>query len=311
MKVLLVEVDGKMPNLALMKLSSFHKAQGDTVGFNVAEPDLVYISCIFTQNLAQAKGISSFYPHSKALVGGPGIGEPNSLPKHVEHLMPDYDLYGIDYSLGFTTRGCIRSCPFCIVPKLEGHFREYAKISEFHHPDHDKIILLDNNILASKRLDEKIDYLLDHDLKVSVCQGLDARLTTERIATRLTDLQSYNVHFTKQFYYFAWDLMENERDVLRGLQNMIDAGTHARKLMVYTLVGFNTTHDQDWYRFKKLREIGVDPFIMKYNNRKDDAFLNHFARWVNKRIYKVCEFSDYSPLPTSIQMEATNYESMP
>jgi len=309
MRVSLVQVDGKMPNLALMKLSAFHKAQGDTVGLNLAGPELIYVSCVFSKNLSQAQGIGTFYPNAKVILGGPGLMTPNNLPDYVDHLMPDYSLYDIKYSIGFTSRGCINECGFCIVPLLEGMFREYAEIKEFHHPDHKKLILLDNNILASKILDKKLDYIQDNDLKVSFCQGLDARLVTPKIAARLAEIKSYNFHFTKRFYYFAWDFIENEDRVLRGLQYMLDAGISPRKLMVYVLVGYNTTHEQDWYRYHKLRDLEVDPFIMKYNGRTDDKFLNHLARWVNKRIYKSCEFHEYKPLSPTLQMEVENYES--
>jgi len=180
------------------------------------------------------------------------------------------------------------------VPQIEGPFRENGIISEFYNPDFDKLVLWDNNLLASKLLYEKLDYIKDHDLKVSFNQGLDARLVTDKIASELAEVKSYNLHFTKPFYYFSWDLIENEKEVLRGLHRMIDAGIPVRCLMVYTLVGFNTTHEQDYYRFQKLRELGADPFVMRYNNRKDDRWLNRFARWVNKRIYKSCELSEYN-----------------
>ena len=279
-----------------MKLSSYHRQQGDAVGFNVADPEKIYISCIFSQNLTQARGVATFYPDAEVKLGGPALGTPNSLPAEAEHLMPDYDLYDIDYSLGFTTRGCPNCCPFCIVPQLEGSFTEYAPIKEFHHPDHRKLVLYDNNFLASKLWREKLDYIEEQGLRVNFNQGLDARLITVEVAQRLAELPVYNFHFNHRTYHFAWDLMKNSDRIQNGFQLMLDAGVNPRNLMVYVLVGFNTTHQEDMYRVNVLTELGMDPFIMKYNMRKDDPFLNHLARWVNKRLYKVFPFKDYDRL---------------
>jgi len=303
MRVSLIPIDSKYPNLALMKLSAYHKAIGDTVGINLAYPDLVCISCIFSQNLSQARGIETYYPDAKVLIGGPALGVPNHLPEYAEHLMPDYSLYDLKYSLGKTHVGCINHCPFCIVHVLEPEFKEYAEIKEFHHPDHNKIVLYDNNFLASTLYQEKLKYINENGLKVNFNQGLDARLVTEEIAGELADTRVYNFHFNHRYYHFAWDLMKNSDRVLTGLNNMLDAGVNHRNLMVYVLVGFNTNHQEDYYRTKTLINMGIDPFIMKYNHRKDDQFLNHLARWVNKRIYKVCEFSEYDRLSPMIQNE--------
>lgn len=294
MKVLLVQVDGKMPNLALMKISAYHKYNGHEVGWAFANPDKVYVSCVFSQNLPHAKGISQFYPDAEFHIGGPGLGYPNSLPDSKEERMPDYSIYpDLDYSMGFTTRGCIRKCAFCVVPIIEGKFRIHQHPKIFCHPNFKKVVLLDNNILASGCFEDDMKWIQDQGLKVCFNQGLDARLVTEDIANTLANMKSYNLHFNNRTYYFAWDLIENEEQVLQGLNLMIDVGIHPRSLMVYVLVGFNTTHEQDYYRFQELRKRGTDPFIMIYNNRKDDLWIRHFARWVNKRIYKSCALEDY------------------
>jgi len=305
MKILLVQIDGKMPNLALMKISSYHKRKGDSVGWAWANPDRVYISCIFSQNLPHARGVAKFYPEADVRIGGPALGYPNSLPDEIEHSMPDYSLYpDLDYSMGFTTRGCIRNCPFCIVPRIEGYFRENDHPSLFCNPDFNKVMLLDNNLLASRFLFETLEWIRNQGLKVCFTQGLDARLVTEKIASILADMKAYNFHFKHRTYYFAWDLMESEKEVLRGLKNMLEVGVHPRCLMIYMLVGFNTTHEQDYYRFKKLTELGMDPFVMTYNNRRDDPWIRHFARWVNRRRYKICDFDEYNRL-TPLQRNET------
>jgi len=310
MNILLIQMDGTMPNLALMKDSKLHKNRGDNIGLEIYDPkiklnyvktrmrfpDEVHISCIFKNNYKKAQEIKNLYSviGIDTQIGGPALWEPNHLPVEAEHLMPDYSLYpDMDYSLGYTQRGCPNNCPFCIVPKMEGAFKEYAPISEFQNDAFNKLVLYDNNFLASKLWREKLDYIKSQGLKVSFNQGLDARLVDEEKAQWLADTHSYNISFKDRTFYFAWDLMENSDAILRGLQRVIDAGIKPRSLMCYILVGFNTTHQQDLYRFNKLREMGIDPFVMIYNNRRDDQWLRDFSRWVIKRVYKSCKLEDY------------------
>ena len=111
MNVLLVDVDSKIPNLALMKISAWHKAQGDNVGFAIENPDKVYISCVFKKNAGQAKGIARFYPSAEIDIGGSGIDLKKGLPEEIEMIKPDYDLYPSTYSQDYTTRGCGRKLP--------------------------------------------------------------------------------------------------------------------------------------------------------------------------------------------------------
>ena len=123
MKVLLVDVDSKIPNLALMKVSTYYKSKGHEVGFNVTDPDLVYASVIFKKNRHLVDGLRFLYPNALIDIGGSGFDLKKTLPKSIEECSPDYDLYpNSDRYLGFTTRGCIRSCPFCIVRRKEGLF---------------------------------------------------------------------------------------------------------------------------------------------------------------------------------------------
>jgi len=307
LNILLAHVDGKLPNLALMRISAHHKSIGDRVvlqradteretftpPFEMMRPDKVYVSCVFSKNMRLANTIASSYPDS--MLGGSGLWKPNHLPEHMRHLMPDYDIYGItDTSYGQTSTGCCNECGFCIVPEIEGTYKEYAPISEFHHPDHNKLVLWDNNILVGRdTLKEKFDYIHEHGLKVSLNQGLDARLTTPEVAGMLADLPCYNLSFKSKTYYFAWDYMKNEDKIVQGFHNAIEAGIKPYTIMSYVLVGYDTTHEQDLYRFTKLRELNIDPFIMVYNNRKDDPWIRHFARWVNKRVYKSCTLEEY------------------
>jgi len=301
MNVLLIQVDGTKPNLALMKISAFHKKKHDKVFLETPElfwaglnPEKVYISCIFSQNRGKAEGIAKMF-NCDVEVGGSGIDLPKTLSDQIEHMMPDYNLYGIKYSVGFTSRGCHRSCPWCIVPQKEGMIREHAPIDEFYVPRWKKLILYDNNFLASLRWAEKLHELIARKIKVSFNQGLDIRLVDQEVAKLLHKVHYYADNFKKRRLYFSFDLPEIEPKVIQGIERLKKADIKPHHLMFYVLVGYNTTFEQDYHRFELLDKLGVKPFIMVYNNRKDKPILRHFARWVNKRYYKVCKFEDYKP----------------
>ena len=306
MRVLLIQVDGRMPNLALMKLSAYHKEKGDEVGFGTHNPERVYISVIFTKNLAQAQGLVKWYPDAECFLGGPGTGMKTSLDvidPLIDYLMPDYDLYEIDYSMGFTSRGCIRRCPFCIVPKLEGDIRRETPIDVFHHKEHAKVLLLDNNLLASEHWRDTLAYILDKKLAVNFSQGLDIRLLDKEKAEMLARVKAETGTSDRRMYHFAWDFMETEEDVLKGIVLLVNAGIQPDDLTFYVLTGFNTTHEQDLYRVQKLKSLGVNPYVMLYEGIKSDPFTLHLARWVNAKIHRTCEFANYSRLPARTRHE--------
>jgi hypothetical protein len=266
-----------------MKISAYHKNRGDWVHLNkgVEDPDKVYISCIFKKNGPQALGIAKFYPKSDVKIGGSGVNY-KTLPSEIEYIMPDYDLYGIDYSMGFTSRGCIRKCEFCIVPEKEGRIRANQHIEEFLHPDHKNVVLLDNNLLAAPNHRETLKYLAESSLKVNFCQGNDIRLMTEEKANLLAETKYYDFDFRDRRLYFAWDHMNLEDQVEKGIQFLKNAGISGRHLMFYILMGFNTTIEEDRYRAKKLTEWGVDPFAMPYENGGSRE-LRTLVRSINRK----------------------------
>lgn len=290
-RVKLIQIDGKYPNCALMKLSTHHKDQGHIVGFNVSNPDLVYISCIFSWNKAKALGISKMFTSSTVITGGTGLNF-DCLPDSIEHLMPDYDLYNIDYSMGFTSRGCFRDCPWCIVPQKEGPMRDHAPLSEFLDPGHDKLVLYDNNFLGSPKWKENLNHIIEQGLKVNFNQGLDIRLVNEESVELLSQCKVYDYDFKARRYHFAFDLPSIEKEMLRGISLLLDAGLKPWQLMFYILVGFNTSYLEDLHRIQLLKELKVLPYVMSFNNRKD-SYYPHLARWVNRRYYKFVEWDDY------------------
>lgn len=195
-KVLLIDVDSTIPNLALMKISAYHKSKGDEVGFNVNDPDKVYASVIFKKNRHLVDGLQFYYPHAEIDIGGSGYDLKKVLPDEIERMTPDYDLYPeCDRYYGFTTRGCIRHCPFCIVPKKEGKFRRLyssplwalESITGFRQK-YDQICFLDNNILADKEwFLDLAEHLAQLGKKVDFNQGLDIRLVDKDIAKALAN----------------------------------------------------------------------------------------------------------------------------
>lgn len=273
MKVGLIQVDGKWFNLALLKLSRFHKDQGDEVvwiDLSDYKFDLLYGSKIF--------------------MGGSGYDLSSELPPEIEHLCPDYESFKIKYSIGYTSRGCPNDCGFCIVREKEGSIKEWANLEEFLR--HDKVMLLDNNFLASPKWKKKLEFLIKNKIKVCFTQGLDIRLISDDVARLLAKADYRDNNFKNKRLYFAFDDPKLEKIVIRNVKLLQKYGIRPHHLLFYVLVGFNTLFSEDYHRFEVLRDLGCLPFIMIYN-RKGSKKLRDFARWVNKRYYKVVEWKDY------------------
>jgi len=314
LRVLLVDVDSVWFNLALMKLSATHKLRGDQVflfrprqlrWLGVGHPknlglsaapigsyDKVYVSCIFPEKRWKALAIAKMYSMLGAdvEVGGSGVDLTKRLPENVEHVMPDYELYGLNYSVGFLTRGCIRNCPWCIVPKKEGGIRTHAPLKEFLHRKHDKVMLLDNNLLAHPKHREFLIELIGRRVEVCFTQGLDIRLINDENAKLLRWLRYKDPKFNRSKLYFSWDDLHMEKWVFRGIEILRNHGIPPSHLRFYMLCGFDVTPaeytwnyflEYDWYRFEVLAKLGVEPYVMSYNYRKDIPLLTYFGRWVN------------------------------
>lgn len=171
------------PNLALMKISAVHKANGDTVERFTAlnRYDRVYSSKVFTFT-----HVDGYLPEG-TIKGGTGYGIYEDLPEETEHVCPDYDLYGAAYSMGFLTRGCIRQCKWCFVPSKEGQIRAHADVTEFLR--HKDVVLLDNNVLAHEHGLAQIEKMAGLGVRVDFNQGLDARLIDDATARLLGRLK--------------------------------------------------------------------------------------------------------------------------
>jgi hypothetical protein len=282
----LYDVDSKIPNLALMKLSAWHKAEGDRVEF--CDPisrfmfDKIYASKIFTFS-------EGGYLTAEMVIGGSGSGTDAVLPPEIEAMKPDYDLYNIDYSVGFTSRGCRFQCKFCIVPDKEGGVKHDRTIPEIGiNPRSNKILLLDNDFLGNPEWKARLSEMEGY--RVSIFQGLNFRKMTEEQAAAITKAPLYVKSFDRRGIYTAWDTMKDESRFFRGFNRLREAGYKGR-IIVYVLVGFKTTAEEDLYRVEKLREI-AEPYVMTLN--PSNFYQKEFARWVNhKGIFKTIPWHMY------------------
>lgn len=301
---------GIMPNLALTQISSYHKQLGDEVRLNVPnEPKTVYVSCVFKENRESALGRAKYYPDAQIHIGGSGINY-SWLPPQIQKQFPDYSLYNgkvcqkcghliynckckgrstpgnMFYSMGFTTRGCIRMCPFCIVHEKEGKVQRWQHIRDFHDPRFKKVILLDNNVYADRAyFFENTDFLLENKLRWNPIQGMDARILDREIAERLAELKWWgNMHF-------AFDNMKDEEAVRRSIDILKAVGIDVRhKVQYFVLVGFDTKPDEDKYRCRLLKSLGTNAFVMPFVKSE---WTSKIAWWANrKHAFWACDIDD-------------------
>ena len=294
MRVGLIDVDGhNFPNLALMKISAWHKRMGDSVEWCLPldRYDIVYQSKVFDDTYS--RDIDWTPMVDKVVKGGTGYGLYNKLPNDIEHIFPDYSIYPEmtkDTAFGFLTRGCPRACDFCIVAKKEGRCSvKVADLSEFWDGQKN-IVLLDPNILACREHQELLQQLIDSKAYIDFNQGLDIRLTNESNIEMINRIKVKSIHF-------AWD---NPKDDLKpyfekykGIAKHKPNGAFGT---VYCLVNHGSTMEQNLYRIYTLRDLGYDPYVMVYDKPNAPREIKDLQRWVNNRkIFKSCKrFEDYN-----------------
>ena len=298
MKIGLIDVDGhNFPNLPLMKLSAWHKQNGDHV--EMYSPlfsgymDKVYMSKVFT--------FTEDYPYyidaDEIVKGGTGYFYPDGgaqLPYEIEHIYPDYSIYESimdDTAYGFLTRGCPRGCDFCIVKDKEGKKSvKVANLSEFWNGQKN-IDLLDPNMFACKDWEDLSGQLIESNAWVNFNQGCDIRIMTDKKIEALKNIRVKQVHF-------AWDRYEDKEKIVPKFKAVKElTGWDKRKLPVYVLVNFNTTLEQDLERIYTLRELGFWPYVMVYEKDKlpKGHVIRKLQRWVNMRacFESTLRFEDY------------------
>lgn len=302
----LIDVDGhNFPNIPLMKISAWHKAQGDHVEWYnpmfSGHMDKVYMSKVFTFT----PDYQRFIDADEIVKGGSGYcidlvdgkevfnkSKDTELPYEIEHIYPDYSLYGItDTAYGFLTRGCPRGCSFCHVEAKEGRKAyKVANLSEFWNGQKN-IVLCDPNILACKDWKELLQQCIDSKAWIDFNQGLDIRVMTDEKAEMLKQIKIKEFHF-------AWDRYQ-DKDIILPKFKMFKEKTNIneRKLMVYVLCNYDTTIEQDLERIYTLREMGYWAYVMLYDKEHIPRGheLHKLARWVNNRfIFAKCDnFEDY------------------
>lgn len=297
MNIGLVDVDShNFPNLVLMKLSAWHKAKGNNVfllkpddvlkGGNLfCEYDKMIGACVFTENKDIAEKLEDCGVH----IAGTGTGKAETLPDEIEHIMPDYSLYGItDTAYGFMSRGCPRGCPFCIVAGKEGkQSRKVADLAEFWNGQKE-IKLLDPNLLACEQSIDLLRQLQESGAWVDFTQGLDVRLMTDKVQEIICNLKIKMIHF-------AWDNPKDKKtkDMLARFRE--NTSFDFRRLRVYVLTNFWSSHEEDLSRVYWLRANGYDHYVMVYDKKNAPKQTRRLQRWVNNKfIFRSCErFEDY------------------
>ena len=302
-KIGLVDVDGhNFPNLALMRISAWHKAQGDQVEWwlgDLFHYDVVYKSKVFsdayTEDISDPINADYVYKggtgYAISLKDGVEVFDNNicgELPADIETMKPDYSIYPeYDFAIAMTTRGCPRGCPFCVVGKKEGRYsRKVADVSDFYDGQKRIEVLVPNITACKDRFDLYEQYI---DTKANICfnQGLDVRLITDKDIDYLNRMKIKELHF-------AWD---NPKDDLTDKFKMFSEGWHRSKehIMVFCLVNFGSTIEEDLHRIYTLRNLGYSPFVMIYDKPHADKTRRMLQRWVNNKIiFKSCpKFEDF------------------
>lgn len=275
------------PNLALMKLSTWHKRGEDEVEWwnPMLEYDRVYSSKVFTFSPENP------YLPKDAIKGGTGYGLYGELQPEVDECFPDYSIYpDCHHAIGFLTRGCIRSCPWCVVPRKEGIIRPYRTWREIKRPDSRDIVFMDNNVLACTHGIQQMEDMIGENVRVDFNQGLDARLITPEVAEVLSRL-----HWIR-FIRMSCDTDAMLDTVMHAVNLLGKNNVKAYRIFVYLLV---QDVDSAERRALALRDAGVEVFAQPYRDFENEIDptrqMKDFARWVNKKqIFKSTQnFAEY------------------
>ena len=305
MRIRLTQLDGKLPNLALMKLAHWHVSQGDEVFLartptpTLFEPtyDRVYASAIFFWTQPVIERLKLAYPD--AIVGGTGadstIEAESVIGREYEHY--DYSIYPeYQYSIGFTQSGCRLKCGFCVVPKKEGKPRSVNTVHDIWREGTPRaVLLLDNDFFGQEAWPARIQELKKGGFQVSLSQGVNVRMINDETAAAMASVDYRDDNFQQKRLYTAWDNLGDEQRFFDGLERLNAAGIPSRHVMVYMLVGHKPgeTMEEILYRFNRLVESGCRPYPMVYERWRQPE-LRKFARWAIRRFYEFIPWEDFS-----------------
>lgn len=305
MRIGLIDVDGhNYPNLALMRISAYHKSRGDMVEWwwtDMIHYDIVYMSKIFSDSYT--KDIPEPINADVVIKGGTGYcistvdgneifdkQKNTPLPEEIETMFPDYSIYPqFDFAVSMTSRGCPRGCAFCHVAAKEGRCsKKVADVSQFWNGQKE-IRILDPNITACREKRDLFQQYKETGAILDFTQGLDIRLLNDADIGDLQDMRLKNVHF-------AWD--DADTDLTAQFRNYAKGGKknrHGCYGTVYCLTNFNSTMEQNLYRIYTLRDMGYDPYVMIYDKPNAPREIRDLQRWCNNKfIFRKCaKFEDY------------------
>jgi hypothetical protein len=276
--ILIIDIDSKVPNFALAKVGKFYSDKGYSIYKNLfifkSEVERIFVSCVFTQN--REKCLSW---EGKAEIGGSGYDLKKTLPLEIEKVLPRINL-------GFTTRGCIRKCKFCIVPEKEGKIRVVGDLLDLWDGKSKNIIVLDNNILAlHSHFDLICKQAHDNKIKVDFNQGLDHRLLTPEMVDSLKTVMH------KDEYRFSFDSPASLPTVEKAIDLCLEK--KLGRTFWYVLVGFDTTIEEDLARLNYLRKRGQTAYVQRYMGSKDPELLL-LSNWANSHaVFKATTFEQF------------------
>lgn len=305
MRVRITQIDGALPNLALMRLASFHRDRGDEIHVTRhIEPvdlwdlgyDRVYGSTIFDFSNHRLKRFRDWWP--TAIVGGTGSGSDFTVEHFIgKHDYVDYTGHdNFDESLGFTQRGCRLKCKFCVVPKKEGKNVSVGTINDIWRgaPWPKKIHLLDNDFFGQPEWRDRVREIRDGGFRVCISQGINVRLINQEAAEALATIEYRDTKFERRRLYTAWDNLKDEAVFFRGIDLLERAGIPPTRVMAYMLVGYDKaeTWDRIWHRFNAMVRLGIKPYPMVFDRRRKD--LCAWQRWVNLGLYRIVPWEEYT-----------------
>jgi hypothetical protein len=300
-RILLVHLDGKFPNLALMRIAAHYEGHevvlrhGGERGLWDQEWDRVYASAIFEATKPAVDRV--LREHPQAVIGGTGHNLGVTLEQHgIDTLRQDYSIYpDFQSSIGFTQRGCRLRCAFCVVPQKEGAMREEQTIDDIWRGDPwpRELLLLDNDFFGQPNWRERIREIRDGKFKVNFSQGINARFLTDEAAEAVASVDYRDHKMTTKRIYTAWDNRKDEARLFIGLTRLVKYGVKPDQIMVYMLCGYwpGETHADRDYRRQHLRDFGARPYPMPYVRTPE---LVGFQRWVIGAYDKTVPWKDWS-----------------